>query len=224
MSDIPTTQGELSEWLVSQYESHVTSTKDWLLSKQESAGEVKVVAKVKPLFVGHDQDPNWVLNGLPFGATDDTYSDSKAPYITLSTNKLRRRGTDEPYCLDAGQGKVGSRVTASACYPSRDPSNNRDPMQHFNMHPDGTLRLYNPKGDDHLCVTNSVFADYYRRGLVQGGDSAGYTAEQQDIKLEECNDDVNQTFAYHGIAPGYTGNGNLEFGDVEFYLGVVVCA
>lgn len=207
MSDIPTTQGELSEWLVSQYESHVTSTKDWLLSKQESAGEVKVVAKVKPLFVGHDQDPNWVLNGLPFGATDDTYSDSKAPYITLSTNKLRRRGTDEPYCLDAGQGKVGSRVTASACYPSRDPSNNRDPMQHFNMHPDGTLRLYNPKGDDHLCVTNSVFADYYRRGLVQGGDSAGYTAEQQDIKLEECNDDVNQTFAYHGIAPGYTGNG-----------------
>ena len=179
------------------------------------------MAKVKPLYIGPKQDLDWVLNGLKYGATDDTFENSKAPYITLSTNRLRRHGTDEPYCLDAGLGKAGSTVTASACYPSRDPDNNRDPMQHFNLHPDGTLRLFNPEGADFLCVTNSVFADFYRRGLARSSDGAGYSEEQQQIRLEVCVGDVNQTFAYHGIAPGNTGNGNLEFGDVEFYLGVV---
>jgi phospholipase C len=223
----PQLQGELSEWLVRQYNNHKEETKKWLSSK--SLEHADVVAKVKSKYIGPYEDPNWDLNGLPYGSTDNTYINSTAPYITLSTHNLRHSilGTHSqkkaPYCLDAGDGVAGSTITASVCYPSPNPDTNRDAMQHWVLHNDGTLRLFNPNGPDTLCVTNSVFKDYYRRGL-RGEEieaDSQYTIEQQKVTLETCDDDVNQTFAYHGIAPGYTGNGNLEFGDVEFYLGVV---
>ena len=73
------------------------------------------MAKVKSLYVGPKQDPNWVLNGLKYGAIDDKFDNATAPYV-LSTNELRRHGTDDPYCLDAGTGQAGSVVTAPVCY------------------------------------------------------------------------------------------------------------
>ena len=49
-----------------------------------------------------------------------------------------------------------------------------------------------------MCVTNTVFQEYYRRGL-KGLDierDAAFTGEQESVMLQECNGDVNQTFAY----------------------------
>jgi len=229
--EYPRVQGQLSQWLVDQFEQHQGQTKQWLSSKGVGLEHAVVQAKVRDKYVGPYEDDTWNLNGAKFGSLDNTYIDSTAPYITLSTRQLKhsilgkdgKSKRDNPYCLDAGEGTAGSTVTASVCYPSRDPDTNRDPMQHFVLHGDGTLRLYNPAGEDNLCVTNTVFQSYYRRGL-RGQDidkDAGFTDEQKKVKLEVCNDDVNQTFAYHGQAPGDNGKGNLEFGDVEFYLGVV---
>jgi hypothetical protein len=218
----PKLQGELSAWLVDQYRRHEVSTKEWLAAKTAAAGvRPRVVAKVRSEYVGTGQDPNWILNGLPHGSIDDTYANSTAPFLTLSTSSLVYGASGDPYCLDGGDGNVGSIVTATPCYPSRDPDSNRDPMQHFAMHNDGTLRLYNPVGDDTLCVTNSVFAAYYRRVLQGEERHRQYSDEEMSITLQTCDGDVNQTFAYHGPNPGDSGKGNLEFGDVEFYLGVV---
>eukprot|EP00605_Chrysophyceae_sp_TOSAG23-4_P001706 GSChrysophyteH1.ASY1.ANO1.1875.1 assembled CDS len=206
----PTRQGQLSEWLVDQYSTHEVQTKEWMESKKP--GHTTVQAKTKSEYLGPYEDYCWNMNGMKHGSVDNTYIESKAPYITLSTHTLRRSilgkhsKSDHAYCLDAGAGTAGATLGASLCYPSPDPDANRDAMQHFVLHNDGTLRLYNPEGEDKLCVTNTVFQDYYRRSLV---------------KLEECNGDVNQTFAYHGSAPGDSGKGNLEFGDIEFFLGVV---
>lgn len=222
---MPQRQGELSEWLQQQYQNHECATKDWIESKLSR--NASVVAKVRSDYRGKRQDNQWDLNGLPFGSTNPDDADSTSPYITLSTHQLTKPGTSDPFCLDGGTGEAGSVVKASLCYPSRDPDSNRDAMQHFVLHNDGTLRLYNPQGEDHLCVTNSVFADYYRRALREGEKApeysdALYSDKERGITLQECDDDVNQTFAYHGIAPGDNGKGNLEFGDVEFYLGVVM--
>lgn len=227
---IPRRQGELSEWLVKQYKSHECATNAWIESKY--ARNVSVVAKVRQDYRGPHQDNQWDLNGLPYGSTNPGDAGSVAPYITLSTRNLRGSGTLDPYCLDGGTGEAGSVIKASLCYPSRAPDVNRDAKQHFVLHNDGTLRLHNPAGEDHLCVTNSVFADYYRLRALTGGDPGDAPTPEypirssedkdRDITLQECTDDVNQTFAYHGIAPGDNGNGNLEFGDVEFYLGVVL--
>lgn len=237
---IPETQGEHSEYLVRQFIAHQTRTVDWLASKnitEQEVGHASVVIKPSMDYRGSNEEHKWNMNGLPFDENQNggKYSDSTAPYIVLSTAVMRRNGdVDGAYCLDGGQPKAGSKLRVSACYPSEDPDMNRDPMQHFVMHADGTLRLFNPSGADHLCVTNHLFDEYKRRGLsmrkedmlraLKGGgdsDSKFYSHEQQTVTLEECVDGVWQTFAYHGPAPGDGGGGNLEFGDVEFYLGVV---
>ena len=224
---LPLLQSEHSEWLVRQFEAHKTKTADWLASKL--SGHATVTVKPRPDYRGPLEDPTWNMNGLPYGDPSGQYANSKAPFIVISTRALRRGDdkSDEPFCLDGGDGVAGSTLKATACYPSVDPETNRDPMQHWSMHADGTLRLHNAKGADHLCVTNHLFDEYERRGLKidekmkMRALTSGYSAAQEVATLEECSDSVQQTFAYHGKAPGDNGAGNLEFGDVEFYLGAI---
>jgi len=230
---VPETQAEHSEFLMRQYAAHKTRTVDWLASKgTKGTGHASVVVKPRQDYTGTNEESTWDMNGLKHGDIDGKYANSQAPYIVLSTAAMRRTNvtSDGAYCLDAGTPQAGSRVKVSACYPSEDPDANRDPMQHFVLHNDGTLRLHNAQGADHLCVTNHVFDEYERRGLTMDktawrtrvlSDSKIYTPEQQAVTLEECVDGVQQAFAYHGPAPGQTGGGQLMFGDVEFYLGVV---
>jgi phospholipase C len=228
---VPELQGDLSEWLVRQHGAHKSKTTEWLASK--ASPNATVTVKPRPDYKGALEDSAWDMNGLPYGSVSGQYANSKSPYIVLSTRTLRRstsNGKEEPFCLDAGEGKEGSRLKATACYPSQNPDLNRDPMQHWVLMGDGTLRLFDAKGKSTLCVTNHLFDAYERRGLkVDAAFKArslksGYSAAQEVATLEVCNDSVQQTFAYHGHAPGDNGAGNLEFGDVEFYLGVVKAA
>ncbi len=208
--EVPATQGEHSVFLMRQYEKHRSRTLDWLSSK--TATDAKVV--VKPLsYYLSTGGAQWALNGLRHGDMSGKYANSTAPYIVLSALVMKRSdGTS--YCLDGGDGKAGSLLKATACYPSENPDANRDAMQHFVLHNDGTLRLYSSSGQDHLCVTNHLFDKTTRRALGE------FTADQERVTLEECDDSMNQTYAYHGVAPGDGGGGYLEFGDVDYYLGI----
>lgn len=236
-------------------------------------------------------ETKWHFNGLAHGE-DGAYNTSVTPYITVSTWNLRTEaappallpvglhavhdGDDDtvPLCLDAGEGTEGSVLQVSACYPSEDPSLNRDPFQQFRLHGDGSLRFHPPAAatgvgyqyrarrqrhlrsllgsdsaaaaadgdaDEGLCVTNhdpqiektGAATDVSVAFAATDGRYVPVASHLHDkydltLTLQKCASlgdgwvgRTEQNWAYHGVAPGEGGDGHLEFGDIEYYLGVV---
>mmetsp|Transcript_18374 Transcript_18374/g.26761 ORF Transcript_18374/g.26761 Transcript_18374/m.26761 type:complete len:705 (+) Transcript_18374:97-2211(+) len=207
------TQGEHSLWVQAQYSKHAKLTRRWIDSKSSLVDTYTVVTMPIELYTVHD-DNGWYLNGLKHG-DDGNYTNSTAPYITLSSRDLvaTYSGSDgtevtHPICLDAGEGMAGSYLKVSICYPSPNPDINRDAKQHFTFHADGTLRYYNADMmAPPLCVTNA------NPELDQPKSFRAY--------LEVCDGRVEQSWAYHGVAPGDSGGGTLQYGDVANTLGIV---
>lgn len=206
------TQEYHSQWVQDHYVIHSDRTTNWKQSKLAANRKHRVVTalKDKTLF------KQWNLNGIAHGDAGP-YQNTSAPFITVSLQQLMVplsvvTGEDVPFCLDGGDGTEGTEVTLSACYPSADPDTNRDPSQHFSLLGDATLRFYdvNAPQDAWLCVTNH---DPQLGEFKEDG-------EHNMVTLEKCNQSVEQSWAYHGAAPGNSNSGLLLYGDMQYALGV----
>jgi len=203
-----------AQWLQEQYQIHHARTMRWRNSKQS---DYDVVIQPSPWYAAaKTYDHGWYLNGVAHGDVGTT--PSTVPYITLSTKKIRTEPSSPnvndsvPYCLDAGTGVEGSIIKVSACYPNENPNENRDVFQHFVLNKDGSLQFYDISSSSALCVTNHD-PQFLSPGAAN---SAKY------LSLQKCVREVEQNWAYHGVAPGEDDtSGNMEFGDVEYYLGIV---
>jgi phospholipase C len=101
----------------------------------------------------------------------------------------------------------GDRVGVSPCYPSHDPSRNRDPTQKWMWTADATIR---PLQNASLCVTGT----FYTEGGLSNSDASS-TSElvSRTLSLKECLEgDPRQHFEYDGKAPGTEFTGRLVFG------------
>ena len=209
-----------AHWLETQYKLHAARTLRWRQSKDS---DLRVVIQPGDWYAkSRVSDHAWHMNGLPFGEPN-TFN-SSTPFITVSTWDLRTEPTDidddaVPYCLDAGHGRVGSALRVSACYPSEDPTANRDVLQRFVLRGDGALQFYDPRATEDLCVTNHdpQLVPPERSLAADGPD----TNADLSLSLQPCVRILEQNWAYHGKAPGDGGGGHLEFGDIEWYLGVI---
>ena len=210
-----------AQWLSEQYQLHHARTMRWRQSKQTS---YEVIIQPSAWYATYRVfDHSWHLNGISHGETVETAPG--VPYITLSTQHLRTDSTSTqaddsvPYCLDAGTGVEGSPIQVSACYPSEKPTDNRDVFQHFVLHPDGALQFYDPLADTPLCVTNHDPQVVTK----SNGTNTDVSVGDLGLSLQRCVRKVEQNWAYHGVAPGEGDtSGNMEFGDIEYYLGVVL--
>lgn len=210
-------------WLQTQYKLHAARTHRWRKSKLQEFDLTVVIQPEDWYYKSRFADHAWHLNGLLFG--EPNKYNSSAAFITVSTWNLRTNTTDDnsndavPYCLDAGHGRVGDKIKVSACYPSEDPSLNRDVFQHFVLRDDGALQFYDPRASEELCITNHdpqlIPPD---RLLAAAGPAAD---ADLTLSLQPCARVVEQNWAYHGTAPGDGGGGYLEFGDIEWFLGVI---
>ena len=59
------------------------------------------------------------------------------------------------------------------------------------------------------------------------GSGTGTQDMPRNLTLEVCDRSIGQSLAYHGNSPGDMaapegGDGSLEFGDAEFYVGAVI--
>ena len=73
-------------------------------------------------------------------------------FETLSVNI-----SNTNWCLDGGDQKLDSKITLSICYPSREPSNNRDKSQQWLLNVnDNSLRI---ASNQSLCLTTTVLED-----------------------------------------------------------------
>jgi phospholipase C len=218
LTDIPETllqQGQHSEWVQQQYSKHCTRTQHWKSMKSNlESSSYRLVAQSCDVYSAMDEN-NWNLNGLKYGG-NSIYSHSEMPFITISTRDLRvaitnsnEKNDGTPLCLDAGNGTIGTMIIATPCYPTEDPSLNRDVSQHFVLNSDGTLKFYDETVDasDYLCVTNTK--------PELGND------ESLNVYLAQCDGSVLQSWSFHGSAPGDGGNGKLEYGDVANCLGLI---
>lgn len=139
---------------------------------------------------------NYFTGGNPL------YEGTTAQYHTVSTRNLKSvtSESETPYCLDGGDGSVGSVLSVSPCLPSPDPYFNREPSQHFYYTPAGQLQFYdnsNPKSD-WLCVTNH---------------NPDGQADKIYLYLAACDiENTLQSWAYNGYAPGNGGDGLLAYG------------
>lgn len=221
-------QSEHSEIMMGHLGKHTALTSHF---KRFSSDNYQIQTKSTALYTGNGDDYAWDLNGLIYGGKSD-YANNTKPFITLSTMHLRVN-IDTPagevisqaLCLDGGDGQIGSELQVSPCFPSPDPMYNRAPMQHFVLHSDGSLRLYNPLetsfNREALCVTNH---HPHKETTTTPSDNASYRTT-----LEICvpiNGDsqpgrVEQSWSYHGGAPGVGRGGQLFYGDWGNALGVV---
>ena len=229
------TQGEHSEWVQDAFSAHLDRTEHWRSSKQsmytnngivgqqQSASQYRTVAQTCPLFRSVKDESNWNVNGLKYGGNPKYAQQSQEPFVTISTKTLqvnvsRSKESKElsllsvPLCLDANNGMEGALIHSTPCYPSEDPSHNRDQFQHFIMPGDGTIRYYDRKikhTKDMLCVTNA------NPDMNNNDDSL-------NVYLRKCTSTVMQSWAYHGWAAGEGGDGRIEYGDIANCLGVVL--
>ena len=207
-----------ASWLSEQYQLHHVRTMRW---KQSKDTPYDVVIQPSAWFTtSRVFDHSWHLNGIQHGETVNI--SANVPFITLSTQKLRTNSTSTevddsvPYCLDAGTGLEGSIIQVSACYPNENPNENRDLLQHFILHPSGSLQFYDPNTNIPLCVTN------HDPQMVIKGDNNDKNVDLS-LSLQRCVNKVEQNWAYHGVAPGEGDtSGNMEFGDIEYYLGIII--
>jgi hypothetical protein len=208
-------QGDHSELVQKHYAVHKEKTEHFL--SHVSSKQYIVVTKPVPLF-GSTDETKWDLNGIKHGG-NDVYANTTAPYITLSTMHLRTatEGSSEPVplCLDGGDGYEGSVIGVTPCLPSIDPAINRAPSQHFVYPGDGTLRFYDSSKASHpesfLCVTSSD-PKY---------DGTASVSPTYATLLKTCDHTVEQSWAYHGSAPGQSREGQLFYGDWACAMGVI---
>jgi hypothetical protein len=223
-----TSQKEHSETMKGHFSRHAALTSHF---KEYSNDAYQVQTKSTALFTGDGDDFTWDLNGLLYGG-NPAYVNNTKPFITLSTMNLRVDITtpsgeviSQALCLDGGEGKVGTELKLSPCFPSPDPMYSRAPMQWFVLHSDGSLRLYDARAtfdEDALCVTNH----HPHKG---DPDEASDTNESYRTTLEVCvpitesseSGRVEQSWAYHGSAPGVGRGGQLFYGDWGNALGAV---
>lgn len=202
------TQKDHAQEVAEHFHHYHHNARHWKKEKQRhslNASEYRVTLLPKGSYVSGVDDNAWHLNGIAFG-DDGQYAGLNTPFITVSTRTLRVSNSSLPYCLDAGAGVEGAVIRVSPCFPSQDPTVNMDMSQHFVLDSMGALQYYT---DRSLCVTNLD---------PQGANP------NSDLILSKCNRSVEQNWAYHGRAPGEGGGGQLEFGDVEYYLGVMLAA
>ena len=201
-------QGEHSEWVQGRFNHHSMLTRHY---QGFTDSRFKLITQPEPLFRDVDEEC-WDMNGLKYGG-NPTYENSTMPYITVSTMHMRvdLGGSDGvPLCLDGGAGTEGTLLRVRPCLPSPDPTYNRVRGQQFVYPGDGTLRLYQDGSDKELCVTNhnpNVNIEGVRATLI--------------TTLEMCSGAVEQSWAYHGSAPGRSMQGQLFYGDWANALGVV---
>ena len=145
------TQGHISGWLQSRFRDHAERTALWKQSKRASAAatertEISATALVNDASLTVvTRPPSW----KGFKATFSISFDNKTTFQTINAHM----GNDT-LCLE-WQGTSPSRVGASLCYPSKDPSLNRDVDQHWVSHDDATVR---PAKDATMCLTNERLA------------------------------------------------------------------
>lgn len=198
-----TKQAHVSEWVGAHFENHKVRTATWKRSKNVDAVTYQVVTQ--PLASDNWIDRSWTVNhqpGVPAMTVSTRRLVSQVEHTTTDkqTHKRITETASIPYCLDA-EPKAGAVVGISVCYPSQSPLHNRDPHQHWIWSNDATFRPY---ANQTLCLTNHRHE------------------EELGVTLEVCEDLVNQHWAYHGAAPGDTGNWAIYFGDATNGLGVIV--
>lgn len=215
LADVPllthTTQRDHSSSVQEHFLIHAKKTMLWQESK--IFNDRVLLVQPRTSYRSGIDDSAWYLNGLKHGDYGP-YVNSTAPFITISTKNLHvDLHPFTPYCLSATGIVEGSPISISACYPSANPETNRDVLQHFLMTYDSKLQFYNPDPDAvPLCVTN------HDPGMQDTTDSTDPTYL---LTLEKCDDRVEQSYAYHGTAPGEKGGGFLEYGDYDYCLGVL---
>lgn len=214
------TQAEYSMWIQAEVKEYMDRWR--LFTTFGNVSSYKVVTQPYPLYRSGVDDDTWNLNGIPHGG-NPAYANSTRPFITLSlmsltvslpNDSLSESSPQISLCLDASEGTEGTILGVAPCFPSPDPSLNFAESQHFIFPGDGTLRFYDPfrvsRGESLLCVTNhdpNYFADDNSVTLV--------------TTLEDCEGKVEQSWGYHGSAPGQAMQGYLFYGDSENSLGVV---
>eukprot|EP01126_Amoeba_proteus_P037221 TRINITY_DN3830_c0_g2_i4.p1 TRINITY_DN3830_c0_g2~~TRINITY_DN3830_c0_g2_i4.p1 ORF type:complete len:665 (+),score=120.37 TRINITY_DN3830_c0_g2_i4:195-2189(+) len=183
---------------------HLKRTRDWKASKRHYTTNTTTKTEVQQYLLycapaGYEYwvDNTWNVNhvqAVPWMTISTKYLSSVQFFPTTSTTETT------PYCLDSGVTlKPGTVVGVSLCYPSSDPTKNRDISQHWILAPDATIR---PFQDQSLCLTNSEYSGTF------------------SVTLQVCKDRVEQHWGYHGPAPGEGAGGNLFFGDDTNTLGV----
>jgi phospholipase C len=174
-------QSQVGAWLQDQFLAHKDRTLAWRQSKKEVAAlRVAVQSSAVPHFFVENQ---WEIT-----------RNASLAYDIISTKTLVSGKT--PYCLDANG---GVNVTVSLCYPSAEPSFNRDIDQQWRFHRNGsTIRWF---GNVSRCLTTHKLED------------------STEVSMDTCDDRVEQSFAWLGKAPGDDSPSNqIQFG--AYALGI----
>eukprot|EP00041_Stephanoeca_diplocostata_P022889 m.552860 g.552860 ORF g.552860 m.552860 type:complete len:774 (+) comp22168_c0_seq14:39-2360(+) len=204
-SGVLSKQGRVSAWVQSHVEAHKARTQAWVDARVTPTFRVVCQPPRLPDTVEDGWSPN-----TPSVLVQKSMHGEHAEAITISTVHLNVSET--PFCLGVAGSHArsnpvhivpGAHATVLPCYPSVDPSLNIDPLQHWVMYgSDATIR---PAHNTSLCLTA---IDTLRRVVMP-------------VTVETCDTRVQQRWAYHGVAPGDSGGGQIMYGDDANYLSVI---